>query len=241
MSHGEFVYAPPECVQGERIVLSEEEAHHLFRVRRVGVEEAIHATTGEGVVYSCTVNPDRTLKIEQRLDSFSEPDMQIVLGMAALKGDLNRDIVDFATQLGARTIIFFQAERSEGKLTPEKLQRLRRTAITAIKQCGRAWLPEIESLPSLSVLLSCLDKKTKIYVAQPAAETGKLGDLELAAPHVTLLIGPEGGFTSLELDAASQAGAMPLHLGDRRLRAETAAAAGLSYLLTRGGDYRVRA
>ncbi len=238
---GEFVYAPPACIQGERIVLSEEEAHHLFRVRRVGVGEAIHATTGEGVVYLSTVNPDQTLKIEQRFDNIGEPAVQIMLGMAVLKGDLNREVVDFATQLGVRSIAFFQAERSEGKLSSEKLDRLRRMAITAIKQCGRAWLPEIESLPSLSALLARLDEKTRIFVAQPTAETDKRDGQELTATHVTLLIGPEGGFTTFELKAASQAGAVPLHLGDRRLRAETAAAAGLSYLLTRGGDCRAPA
>ncbi len=235
---GEFVYALPTAIQGERIVLSEEEAHHLYRVRRVGVGEAIHATTGDGVVYQCAVNPDHTLKIERRLADFGEPAMRITLGMAILKGDLNRDLVDLATQLGVRSIQFFQAERSEGRLMPEKLERLRRTAITAIKQCGRAWLPELDILPSMPVLLSRLNTNTPLYIAQPTAKREQGTYHGLAGQNVTLLVGPEGGFTENELTAASQAGAIALHLGDRRLRAETAAAAGLSYLLTRDGDFR---
>jgi 16S rRNA (uracil1498-N3)-methyltransferase len=227
-------------VTGDRIVLGDDEAHHLFRVRRVRVGEKVYASTGEGDVYGCVVAADHTLQIHQRLENFGEPTVFLSLGMAGLKGDMNRDVVDLATQLGVREILFFQGERSEGRLTEERIERLRRTALTAVKQCGRAWLPKIQHFKDLAALLSRLPGGAKVFMANPVDSSVSIGHAPGSISQAVLLVGPEGGFTEHEFNSAMQAGAANLHLGDRRLRSELAAAAGLSFLLTAAADFRER-
>ena len=236
---GEFVYAPPEAVREDHIFLDREEAHHLFRVRRIEEGETVFATTGAGAVYECRVEVDRTLRVVRPLPEFGEPPLHMTLCIAMLKGDLNREVADVATQLGARSIIFFRSERSEGRLLPDKLVKLRKNAIASIKQCGRARLPEIRVITDFSSALQEVPAGTTLFVADPADEaSGRTTGTENPAT-VALLVGPEGGFTPRELEIVSDYHAKYLHLGGRRLRAETAVAAGLSFLLHQAGDFRV--
>ena len=232
---GEFAYAPPSTVREDFIALDEAEAHHLYRVRRVGVGDAVFATDGNGTVYRCDVTPDRSLQIKERLAEYGEPTIHLMLCMAALKGDSNREVVDLATQLGARAIHFFQAERSEGRLQADRLDKLTRVAITAIKQCGRARLPEIKLYPNLKQLLEALPTNTSVFMPHTQERRLDLSVRLLTNDQVALLVGPEGGFTDQELELVTS-GARFLHLGGRRLRAETAVAAGLSYLLNCAGE-----
>jgi 16S rRNA (uracil1498-N3)-methyltransferase len=236
---GEFVYAPPAAVGGDRIVLDREEAHHLFRVRRIEPGETVFATTGAGAVYKCLVDMDHTLRVVHPLPEFGEPPLHMTLCMAMLKGDLNRDVADVATQLGVRSIIFFRSERSEGRLLPDKLIKLRKNAVASIKQCGRSRLPEIRVITNFASALQEIPAGTTLFVANPADESsGRIGGLEIPAT-VALLVGPEGGFTPPELEIVSEYHSKHLHLGGRRLRAETAVAAGLSFLLSQAGEFRV--
>lgn len=232
----EFVYAPPSTVRGDQIVLDATEAHHLFKVRRVNSGATVFATTGEGMVYECTTTDDRTLRIVRHLPEFGEPSVHLTLCMAMLKGDANREIVDLATQLGVRSIVFFRSERSEGRVLPDKLTKLRLNAIEAIKQCGRARLPEIVVVNNLTDALSQVLADSAIFVANPATEINKNAHTFDHLENATLIIGPEGGLTPLELAAAEKHRAIHLHLGNRRLRSETAAAAGLVYLLNFSGE-----
>ena len=201
---GEFVFAPPSAKEEELIVPPADEAHHLFRVRRVEPNSEVYVTDGEGMAYRCVVLENRALQIVETLPAFGEPVNPITLCAAVLKGESNREVVDIATQLGASAIVFFQAQRSEGKLREDKLEKLKRVAVTAIKQCGRACLPLMTIDGSLQAALDRLPQGGTKYIAHP------FEDLRESATGPTLsvpessavIIGPEGGFTEAEVDTA---------------------------------------
>ncbi|HEY3295859.1 MAG TPA: RsmE family RNA methyltransferase [bacterium] len=240
MEWGEFVYAPPAARVDDLIVPPEDEAHHLFRVRRIAAGDEVYVTDGEGMVYGCLVLPDHSLKILHELPFFGEPVRPILLCAAVLKGDSNREIIDAATQLGASTIILFHGQRSEGRLREDKLVKLRRITVTAIKQCGRARLPQIVLKNSLEAALASIPAGCMKFLAHPFEDMREIGTMPAAtaADSSMVIVGPEGGFTDAEVDVALKAGCRPLILARRRLRAETAVAAGLTFLLTRRGEFQ---
>ena len=234
----EFVFAPPTQARRDRIVLSNEEARHLFRVRRVGVGAIVFATTGSGLVYECAIEANHTLRIVRETSEWGEPPVHLTLCMAMLKGDANREVVDIATQLGVRAIYFFRSEHSEGRLLPDKLVKLRLHAISAIKQCGRAWLPSINVALSLAEALAMVPIETTVFVANPLDDEDSKRTMSELSNSDALIVGPEGGLTQNELEVAARRKAIQLHLGARRLRAETAVAAGLTYLLNMTGEIK---
>jgi 16S rRNA (uracil1498-N3)-methyltransferase len=104
-------------------------------------------------------------------------------------------------------------------------------AISAVKQCGRARLPQLLHAANLAGAVSHLPEGCLVFVAHPL-EQAHVPSLPPTRPQA-VIVGPEGGLTDAELAAALQAGAIPLTLGRRRLRSPIAVAAGLTFLLTR--------
>jgi 16S rRNA (uracil1498-N3)-methyltransferase len=231
---GEFVYVPAPLPTGERIVLPADEAHHLFRVRRMSMGRTVFVTDGEGRVLKCVAEADQSLRIEETLPEFGEPARPLWLCLAVLKGDTNREVVDTATQLGVTAIVLFQGQRSEGRVQEDKREKFRRVAITAIKQCGRARLPRIELASSLEAALSLIPGDLARFLAHPEEEETKERSSAPADHGSALIVGPEGGLTNGEVGLALEAGCRTLSLGNRRLRAETAVAAGLTLLQEMG-------
>ncbi|MBU0507731.1 16S rRNA (uracil(1498)-N(3))-methyltransferase [bacterium] len=238
---GEFAFIPPSGIHGERIELPPEESHHLFRVRRVSVGNEAWITDGEGTVYRCRVISPQALEILERRKEFGEPRVPIILCAAVLKGDGNRELVDLATQLGATQVVFFHAAHGEGRLNETKIEKLHRTAVAALKQSGRARLPQIGVKRNLSDLLNDLPEDGVRFIAQASRDDAKLeskppGPSEKSA---ILLVGPEGGFTAEEMTMALDHDFRQLVLAYRRLRSQTAAAAGLAFILEWIGECRV--
>jgi 16S rRNA (uracil1498-N3)-methyltransferase len=237
---GEFAYAPPEAKSGNVIQLSPEEAHHLFRVRRIRENEIVWVSNGAGLVYECRAEPDHSLCIIKSYPGFAESRVAIHLCCGVLKGEANRDVVAAAVQLGVTEIIFFHAQRSEGRFSESVLAKLQRTAVSALKQCGRATLPAIKTGTDLAGAFAMLPEHSRIFVAQPL-ETKDLERPEVSANATTplaLAVGPEGGLTQAELEMAQRHGSQLLNLAPARLRSETAVVVGLSFLLGLAGECR---
>jgi 16S rRNA (uracil1498-N3)-methyltransferase len=233
-SWGTFVYSPPECVQDLMITLPREEAHHLHHVLRMKLGQSVYATNGTGMVYDCTILDDCRLHIDEALREFGETAVKISIAVGILKGDGNRDIVDLATQLGARRILFVNAARSEGQLSANKLVRLRRTAISAIKQCGRARLPEIAVYQSVREMLADCDSSMMLFLTQQTHADDRQHKINrdgLEGSEIIICVGPEGGFDEEEVCLFEDADAKPVSLAGRRLRTAVAVGAALSYCL----------
>lgn len=232
---GEFVYAPPEARRNDIIVLDRDELHHLFRVRRVSTDDSVWVTDGEGTVYRCVTSPERALRILESHPEYGEPKHALILCLALLRGDPLREAVNTATQLGATRIILFTSERSEARGGDERLERLQRVIISALKQCGRARLPRLETASNLADALALFPQEAQSFIAHPL-QASVIQPFALATGPQALVVGPEGGFTENEAETALCAGCRPLMLARRRLRSETAVTAGFSFLLTRLGE-----
>jgi 16S rRNA (uracil1498-N3)-methyltransferase len=225
---------------GNIIHLSPEEVHHIFRVRRVRENDKVWVTDGAGLVYECRVQPDHSLVVETHYPDFAENRVPLYLCCAILKGVANRDVVDAAVQLGVAEVVFFAAQRSEGRLSEAAVAKLQRTAISALKQCGRARLPAVTVSADLSTALLTYPRPSELFLAHlPEAALPENLDLspDAAVPRV-LIVGPEGGLTDVEVEVAQRYGCHLLHLAPARLRSETAVVAGLTYLLSLAGECR---
>ena len=160
-----------------------------------------------------------------------EPPVPLVLGLAVLHTQAFDWAVEKATELGATAIIPVLCERVQGGKLERRVERWQRLASAAVAQCGRSRAPRVaDPLP----LASLLDRAQGVrVVADPV-----LPAPELPGPDkdgVTVLVGPEGGFTEAELASLRAAGFVGLRLGPRILRAETAAVAALAVVQARLG------
>ena len=222
-------YAPPETIRGGHITLPEDEAHHAVRVLRKRAGDEIIVVDGAGGRHR--VRLDRvgdskamgTVLETQR--EVGEAAYDLTVGLGLLK-NRNRfeTFLEKAVELGVNAIVPLQTARTE-KLGIKK-QRAEKILVAAMKQCGRSRLPRLADPTPLGDALAEDDFDQQFICHERApASTSLQQALESAAtqPTLRILIGPEGGFAADEIADAQEAGAVPVGLGNRRLRAETAA------------------
>jgi 16S rRNA (uracil1498-N3)-methyltransferase len=160
-----------------------------------------------------------------------EPPAPLVLGLAVLHTTAFDWAVEKATELGVTAIVPVRAERSQVGRYAARRDRWRRVAEAAVAQCGRAKAPEVRAVLPLEAVLR--DAGGLRVVADPGASPR----MRLAAgpEGITLLVGPEGGFSAAEQEAIAAAGFSALSLGPRVLRAETAVASALTLVQSLAG------
>ena len=176
-----------------------------------------------------------TLTVERRTRAAeSVPD--VWLAFAPVKRAQTDWLVEKATELGASRLIPVMTQRTIAERV--KLERLEAIAIEAAEQCGRTRLPEIAEPVALKKLLSEHDESRKLYFADEQGGEPATSAFEQGAGLI--LIGPEGGFTNDERKLIrAEPNAVPISLGPRILRAETAALAALSAYMAVAGDWRL--
>ncbi|MBN1488854.1 MAG: 16S rRNA (uracil(1498)-N(3))-methyltransferase [Phycisphaerae bacterium] len=144
-------------------------------------------------------------------------------------------LVEKCTELGVAAIQPMHLERSVATLTARRLERWRRVAIAACKQCGRAWLLDVHPPADLAAVLASAAGFDLALVASPADEAERLSLLlqkQAAARNVLVLVGPEGGLAASELAAIESSGIRPCRLTPTILRVETAAIAAAAVILS---------
>ncbi len=223
-------YCPdlPEIV-GSRALLTGDEAAHALGARRLQVHDDIGLFDGRGTAARAVVTAvDRRRKtLEAKLTDrqrMPAPRPAVHLACALPKGDRQNVLLDMATQLGMVRFTPLLCARGVVKPGPNTLERLRRICLEACKQSRRFYLPEIGAplTPREFVRTSA---PGNLWIAHPATDAVPLS---IAHSHtLTLLIGPEGGFTDEEVQEAIAAGARAFSLGAGILRIETAAVAAL--------------
>ncbi len=206
------------------VVLRGQEAHHLRDVLRLGAGAPVEAFDGRGnVARGAVARADRD-GVEVELGPVSrsgaESGSRLTVAVALLKGDKLSDVIRQGTELGVLAFVLTLTRQANvGELSVAKLQRLGRVAEEAARQCGRATVPEVRGpLP-----LAELAWQGCALIADPRSEL-PLRDA-VAAAHcddVTVVTGPEGGFTAAEVSGLVARGAVAVSLGPRVLRAETA-------------------
>lgn len=238
-------YLPPEQCRGTELVLGGGEAHHALHVLRVQRGDKVTVLDGAGRDLDCEVKaPGRDrleLKVLSKRD-ISRPPCRVTLLQALPKGKIIEAIIQKATELGVSRVVPLLSERVVTHLEPEerlrKQEKWQEVAVEAIKQCGFAWLPRIETPLTPSEFLARQETFELALVGslQPGARHPRVFFNEFQFEHgrkplsVAIWVGPEGDFTLAELHAIQNAGARPITLGALVLRSETAAIYSLSVI-----------
>lgn len=218
-------YVQPEDISLPGLVLQNREAAHAVKVLRHREGDILFATDGQGTCFECVVKSVRKNRVylevlRSRLEEKPAAPVTILIGLIKKK-----DRLEFAaekvTELGVDKIIIFRGDRSQtGKV---RLDRLRSSAMEAMKQSLRYYLPVVEFYGSLDEALRnhCTGETTLIAADETSADIViPPGAKEKAR---ILLVGPEGGFSEDERRCWEIFGGIPYSLGPKRLRTETAA------------------
>ncbi len=228
-------FVKSENVRGDALLIGGEEAHHL-RVRRHEPGDVIDVVDGAGAFYQARVESlageDMVrCTIVARCPNKGESAAELWLAPALIKGQNRFDfLVEKATEIGAAAITPILTQRAVAQAgSTSKIDRWRRLALAATKQCGRSVVPRIDA-PSRfkDVLQSYVRQCHRVFVAIPSSgEQVHLARVDRSSAsdclRVGLMVGPEGGFTSHELEQAEAAGAEAFSWGNRTLRTDTAA------------------
>jgi 16S rRNA (uracil1498-N3)-methyltransferase len=234
-------YIPPSQWDATALVLSEHEARHCTQVMRHREGDEIIVFNGRGEIARARISAAG--KNEVRLECLElqiQPEAlcRITLAAALIKAERWEWLVEKATELGASEIQPIITERCVVRLgadeVAKKLEKWNRLMIETCKQCGRAWAPQLHLPRKLDSVLSGAKRHDLSLIASLAGSARSipqvLAGYTSAAPHVLILIGPEGDFSPAEYDMAAHSGLVPVTLGSQVLRAETAALSALSIL-----------
>ena len=221
-------------LEKEFITLSPEESHHLARVLRAQPGQEITLFDGQGgVAEGCIESISKTtvdVRISNRRKT-PKPPVEIDLIQAVPKPDRWELVLQKAVELGATTIRPILTQHTEFKPNPKKQERWNKMVLNAAQQCEVRWLPKLQPLEKMADVLSSLVEYDLVLIGSLYEGAKPLRDVSFSGKtKVALLVGPEGDFSEVEVNAAIQAGALPVSFGDRILRTETAAIYGLSVL-----------
>ena len=220
-------FAPGLAPTAATYQLSEEESKHAVRVLRLNVGDEVALVDGRGGLYTATVaeaNPKRCqLRISQHTHVVPRPRF-IHVAVAPTKNlDRMEWFVEKAVEVGVERISFLRCARSERREL--KLERLEKIAISALKQSGQAWLPQLDEMQDFGAFVADVAPETTFIAHLEEGERTALTQVAGAGPGCCVLIGPEGDFTPQEIVLALARGIRPVTLGSSRLRTETAALA----------------
>lgn len=236
----EYYFADSSGISEARseLKVTGDEFNHLTRVLRKRTGDEISVTNGKGSVYHCVISDIMPGKLVCRIQGVQrnlfEPRLKIRLYMSPLK---SRDRFEFAiekaVELGVDSIVPVITERTVkvSDFSERKSERIRKIILSAMSQSQRCWLPEFHESVSMSKLLE--DTKfdiNKVVMYEFSGDRTKKG-IDKTAESLSLLIGPEGGFTDEELELLLQNNWMSKSLGHRKFRAETAAIVSVYELL----------
>jgi len=213
-----------------KAVISGEDCHHLINVRRVKTGDLLRVRSESGKGYIARVSEiGRTeifLTILEETGSNQSP-VDISLYMALIKGGNFEFVLQKAVEVGVNRIIPVMSSRTvpdPAKKLDDKHARWSKIISGAAKQCFRSNMPRIEYPMSFSDAIKKDNSMMKL-IAHPEAVT-ELRDYLSSSEKpesVSLLVGPEGGFSKTEISSASEKGWIPVNFGTTHLRAETAA------------------
>ncbi|MCL4221269.1 MAG: 16S rRNA (uracil(1498)-N(3))-methyltransferase [Phycisphaerales bacterium] len=226
------IYTPDVDLHGkDRITVSGEEAHHAGRVKRLSPGDHVGLFDGRGlqakgvVLRAETRGKSPWLEVEIVETHTREPVRpRVVVRSPAPKGDALEWMIDQLSQVGAAAWGLLRTDHAERQ--PRRLDRLERTAIESAKQCGRAHLMQLLAPASFDEVWCAAGG----LVCAADAGGGPLGNLP-PADEITLLIGPEGGWSGRERATLSERQVPIVGLGPHVLRLETAAVVGASGML----------
>jgi 16S rRNA (uracil1498-N3)-methyltransferase len=241
-------YTSPENIGKDALTIEGEEAKHILSVLRYKVGDAISVVDGCGTRYKVLIERASKTSLHGKILSLirkeNEPTCQVTLAQVICRQERMDFLIEKATEIGVFSIIPILTERGLVKISgtskgKSKIDRWRRLVIASMKQSLRTVLPEIQNIVKFDELLSRIKSFDLCLIASLEKDSKSIKgcqELKRKVKKILLIVGPEAGFTEEELSKTKAQGAIPISLGARRLRTETAGVVFLSLVLHQLGD-----
>lgn len=233
-------FVSEEVLNGNFAVLTGQSAAHI-KVLRLKRGDEVTLCTGDGSEHRCVISdlsPEQvSLVVQKTVASVSEPKLSCTLYVAFLKADKLEHVLQKATELGAARVVVFLSSRcvsrpDEASLR-KKLERWRKIAAAAAEQSGRGLIPQVDIAANYEdAIRQAAQAELPLFLYENEDQLSLRSAVEASAPSsVSVVTGPEGGFSAEEVAAAQHAGLQICSLGPRILRCETAPLCALSALM----------
>lgn len=235
-------FAPALDPGDEAVTLPRDESEHLTRVLRLGPGDTVSVFDGRGREWLARVigGARREVRVQllSAVQSPPEPHVHLTLAAAVLKGDRMDEVVRDAIMLGVSAIQPLVTKRTETTIATlsrgQRIERWRRVALASVKQSGRAVLPEVRHPLTLEHFLDEPAASLRLMLVEPgtAPNVERIARLRQTAQptDAVLIVGPEGGWDSREVQGAASRGVRLISLGPRTLRADAVPVAAVSVL-----------
>lgn len=209
-------------------ILSEEESKHAVKVLRLGVNSSIVLVDGQGTWCEASIseaNPKKcVLQINKKTSLTSPRSFKLIVAVAPTKNIARMEwFLEKATELGIDTIIPLMADHSERIRI--KAERWEKVLVSAMKQSLKAHVPALTEPMKLAQVFTTYPHAQHAIAHCRAGDKTHLISIKPVQKEIILYIGPEGDFSEREISFALEKGAVPITLGEARLRTETAALA----------------
>ncbi len=232
----------------DRLTITGREARYINTVLRMKRGQELIIMDGKGHSYESAIEAvsyrEVTVRIKNRMPPQPASPIEITLCQALIKSQAMDDVIQKATELGVGAIRLFLSQRTVIKIEPArttaKMNRWKEIMKSACRQCNRAQLPRLEPPVPFEEMVESApsNEMLKILLWENEENLGLKEILNRAGPvpRIWAVVGPEGGFTSDEIKVARESGFQTVSLGNRILRAETAALSLLSIIQYEWGD-----
>ncbi|WP_240416943.1 16S rRNA (uracil(1498)-N(3))-methyltransferase [Paenibacillus periandrae] len=250
-------FIAPEQFTEAAVTISGDDAHHLVRVMRAKEGEQVIVSDGESreaLVRIRELDKDQvTADIVELLSMNHEANVEVWIAQSLPKGDKMETVIQKGTEIGAARFIPFISERTvvqlDAKKEGKRVERWQKIAKEAAEQAHRNRVPVVDIPLTWKALLQqagladaawiCYEKENGLQLRQQiqaALASRQVTDTSTDKIKLMLIVGPEGGFSEREVEAAEAAGCRSISLGKRILRTETAAMVGLTCILYESGE-----
>lgn len=232
-------FVKKDQIENGVIAIPGDDAHHISRSLRMAVGERITVCDMQKTEYDCVLEeflPDRVLaRIENARQCDTEPPFEAHLYQALPKGEKLDTVIQKSVECGVSSVTTFNSERCIAKEKGDeenKLRRRNKIALEAAKQSGRGLVPEVKATVSFAEMLKfaadadialfCYEGDGTVSMREfLSTERARLSCAD-RVPSISIVVGSEGGFSLAEVEKARAAGLVPVGLGKRILRTETA-------------------
>ncbi|MFQ5881937.1 MAG: 16S rRNA (uracil(1498)-N(3))-methyltransferase [Candidatus Methylomirabilales bacterium] len=236
-------YVPGQQIVGGEVRFSPAQVHQIARVLRMGAGGRVVVFNGSGQEWEVAILAASPRQVVGRIvaegSTSRESPLRIVLVQGLLKGIKMDYLVQKATEMGVTEIILLSTRRTVAEGSG-KVARWSRIAIEAAEQSGRLTIPRLTGPYRLEEYVAGQGSGSAILLweGERVGTLAELLDREAPSDRIKILAGPEGGLEEEEVALLRRAGFVPVSLGPRTLRAETASLAALAIFQHRWGDLR---
>jgi 16S rRNA (uracil1498-N3)-methyltransferase len=247
-------FIPADQFSVDGVTVTGEDARHLMKVLRARAGDRIICSNGrDREVLAEITELDKGIvhaSILEELRMENEPSVRVWVAQSLPKGDKMETVIQKCTELGAVRFIPFVSERTvvqyDGKKESKRVERWLRIAKEAAEQAQRNRIPDIAApcswrellqiIPQAGLAIMCYEKNAQASQFRSILAKYLHNDAQSIDRSILVIVGPEGGFTEKEVQEAEAAGGIPVGLGKRILRTETAAMTALACVLYESGE-----